>query len=415
MLFNLAIKSLVDRKSSVILTVLSISMGIFMLISFSFIKDQVKYSFTKTVSGIDLIVGAKTSEINLLLYSVFQIGAPANNIAWDQFVALKEESIVQWAIPVSLGDSHQGFRVIGTNDDYINHYKYGNKQSLKLNTGSWFDDSFGVVLGFEVAQKLNYVVGDILTLSHGVSKTSFTQHDEAPFKVSGILKQTGTPVDQSLFVSLAGLEAVHLNWPKDKTKQQQLVDYIKTNGLPAKSITAIFIGLKNKSSTFILQRKINEAKGAGMMAVLPGVALAQVWQMSAIFEKMLLLVGLLVLISTLIGLVTMLISSLQSRKKELALLRIIGASPIYCFFLIQIESFFMLVLSICLACFSCWLILYLTEDWLGITYGLFIELSELFSTGLFTILGVVFLTSLVLVSIPSLMFYRQSILKNLNR
>ncbi len=414
MLLKLAIKSLVDRKSSVLLTVISISIGIFMLISFSFIKDQVKYSFTKTVSGLDLIVGAKTSDINLLLYSVFQIGSPANNIDWDQYISLKEDPVVQWTIPISLGDSHKGFRVLGTSDEYFKHYKYGNKKSLSLTNGVWFDDPFDVVLGSEVAQKLKYVEGDLLTLSHGVSRTSFQKHDEAPFKVKGIIKKTGTPVDQSLFVSLAGLEAVHLKWPKNKTEQQQLIDYIKLNGLLPKSITAVYVGLKNKSSTFVLQRKINELQGAGMMAVLPGVALAQVWRMSAIFEKMLMLIGLLVLISTMIGLVTMLVSSLQSRKKELALLRIIGASPLYCFLLIQIESFFMLLFSVFLACFFCWLILFLLDDWLGMNYGLFIDLSDFFTSELLMIIGIVFLTGITLISIPSIMFYKQSILKNLN-
>jgi len=415
MLFKLAIKSLIDRKSSVMLTVISISIGIFMLISFSFIKDQVKHSFTQTVSGIDLIVGAKTSEVNLLLYSVFQIGAPANNVEWDSFVALKEDPVVKWAIPISLGDSHQGFRVLGTTDEYFEYYKFGNKRSLQLSSGAWFTDSFGVVLGSEVAQKLKYVEGDLLTLSHGVSQKSFQKHDEAPFTVAGTLQKTGTPVDQSLFVSLSGLEAVHLNWPQNTKEQQQLINYIKTNELPPKSITAMFVGLKNKSSTFVLQRKVNENKDAAMMAVLPGVALAQVWRMSSIFEKMLLLIGLLVLISTMIGLVTMLVSSLQSRKKELALLRIIGASPLYCFFLIQIESFFMLLLSIVLACFSCWFILFTLGDWLGIKYGLFIDLSQFFTFELLMIIGVVFITAIALISIPSVMFYRQSILKNLNQ
>ena len=414
MLLKLAFKSLNDRRSSVMLTILSLAIGMFMLISFSFIKEQVKNSFTKTISGIDLIVGAKTSEINLLLYSVFQIGAPANNIDWEHFEALNENPMVDWVIPISLGDSHKGFRVIGTSEQYFKHYKYGKHRGLELDSGDWFNSYFGVVLGHDVAANLNYTEGDRLTLSHGVTSSSFTQHDEAPFEVQGVLKKTGTPVDKSLFVSLIGLEAVHLNWPRDPLKHEQLMLYIRANGLPIKSITTAFIGLMSKSSTFVMQRTINDNNDAGLMAVLPGVALAQIWRMSSTFENVLMLVGFLVLISTLIGLVTMLVSSLQSRKKELALLRIIGASPLYCMCFVQLEAMVVLIIAFLSACLCCLLGMYLFADLLGIKYGLFIEISDFFNFDLLLILSAVFVLALIFISIPSMLFYKQSIHKSVN-
>lgn len=415
MLFKLAYKSLLNRKSALILTVVSITIGIMLLISIHFIKDQVRSSFSKTISGIDLIVGAKTSDVNLLLYSVFHIGSPTDAISWDDFQLIRNNDKVKSAIPISLGDSHRGYRVVGTNQTYFDHYQYGNKQPLKLTVGQWFNHPFEVVLGYEVANKLKYSLEDEIYLSHGVGKTSFKKHDQINFKISGILDQTGTPVDQSLFISLTGLEAVHINWPKTSEEQQLLTQHIVENGLKPKSITATFTALKNKSSTFVFQRQINQNKSQPLQAILPGVALAQLWNVSKVFEKTLWLVGSLVFISTIIGLVNMLIASLYSRKKELALLRIIGASPLYCFLLIQVESFFVVLISILLAVISVFFSFLLLDNWFASEYGFFIDLSAYLNTELLLIFLTLILVSILLVCIPATMFYRQSMLKNINQ
>lgn len=415
MLFKLARKSLLNRKFSVALTVVSITVGIMLLISFGFIKDQVKSSFSKTISGIDLIVGPKTSDINLLLYSVFHVGSPTNNISWDSYERLTENDKVKGTIPVSLGDSHRGYRVIGTTDAYFNHYQYGNKQSLALDQGQWFDHPFEVVLGHDVAEAFAYLPGDEIVLAHGVGKTSFKKHDQIQFKVSGVLQPTGTPVDQSLFVSLTGLEAVHLNWPRGEQEQLQLTDHIIRNGLQPKSVTAVFVLLSNKSSTFVIQRSINQDKAEPLQAILPGVALAHMWNISAMFEKTLWLVGALVFVSTLIGLVNMLMASLQSRKKELALLRIIGASPGYCFWLIQMESVFIVMLSVVLAVVLSYTSFFFLGDWLSSHFGFFMDLSAYFNVNMGLMLLSIMAVTIVLVCVPATMFYRQSMLKNINQ
>jgi len=414
MLLKLAYKSLLDRKSAVMLTITSIMVGVLLLISFTFIKGQVKTSFSKTISGIDLIVGAKTSDINLLLYSVFHVGAPTNNISWQTFQNLSNNQSVAWTIPISLGDSHRGYRVIGTSDAYYEQFRFGNKQSLEMEHGNWFVHPFDVVLGHEVATKLNYETGDLLTLSHGVGKTSFQEHDQIKFKVSGIVSKTGTPIDQSLFVTLTGIEAVHINWPKNEAEQRALTDLIVAKGLQPKSITAVYLALKNKSTTFVVQRRINQNEDEPLLAVLPGVALAQLWNLSNMFEQTLWLVGLLVFVSTIIGLVNMLIASLQARKRELALLRIIGASPWYCFLLIQLESIFVVLAAILLALVLGFLLFWLMGDWFGSQYGLYVDLTAYFSADLLLIFGALLLISMVLVCIPASMFYRQSIVKNIN-
>lgn len=414
MLIKLAFKSLISRKSSVLLAISSITIGIMLLISMHFIKNQAKSSFSKTISGIDLIVGTKNSDVNLLLYSVFHISSPVGNIDWAQYESINNNKLVDWSLPISLGDSHRGFRVIGTNKDYFNLFQYGDKKNLKMTSGHWFNHPFDVVIGSDVASKLQYSTGDAITLSHGISQSSFTHHDQFQFRISGILNVTGTPVDRSLFVSLSGLEAIHMNLPKNPKDRERFLKYITDHGITPKSITAIYVKLKNKSSTFIYQRKINNEKGASLHAVLPGVALAKLWNMTHIFERILLLVGILVFISTIIGLVNILISSLLSRKKELALLRIIGASPVYCFLLIQTEAILIILSAMLLAILLCWILFLFSADWLATQYGFFIQLNGYFSSEILLIFALILISSLLLICIPAIMFYKQSMIKCLD-
>ena len=160
MLFSVAWRSLVSRSKTVLLTFLSLLVSISVLISVEHIRVQAKESFNRTISGVDLIVGAPSGELNLLLYSVFRMGSPTNNIRYDSFTMLQQHESVAWAVPVSLGDSHRGFRVMGTNADYFEFFKYGNNRSLVLSVGMALNGPFDAVIGADVAKSLGYQQGD---------------------------------------------------------------------------------------------------------------------------------------------------------------------------------------------------------------------------------------------------------------
>jgi len=276
MFLRLALASLWSRKGSVMLTFLAITVSVFVLLGVEQIRQQAKNSFGNTVSGIDLIVGARTGEINLLLYSVFRLGNATNNISWRSYQTIAEDSNVAWTIPISLGDSHKGYRVMGTTVDYFTHFRYGKDKPLALAEGAPFSDLFDVVLGAEVAHSLAYQLGDRLVLSHGMGNTSFSNHDDSPFRVTGILKSTGTPVDRTLHVSLEGIEAIHQDWQGDSEVQGTAPDKavsVSTKELAPKTLTAFMLGLKSKFDTFKLQRQINTYRGEPLLAILPGVTL----------------------------------------------------------------------------------------------------------------------------------------------
>ena len=150
MFFLLASKSLLNRKGSVFLTIIAMSVSIFVLLGVEHIRNQTKKNFQSTVSGVDLIVGARTGSLNLLLYSVFRIGAPTNNLGWDSYESIASDQAVKWSIPISLGDSHKGYRVIGTTEDYFTHFSYGAQKRLQFTSGEPFSRIFDVVLGSAV-------------------------------------------------------------------------------------------------------------------------------------------------------------------------------------------------------------------------------------------------------------------------
>ena len=209
---RLAVRSVYNRRMTAGLTVLAIALSVTLLLGVERIRVEAREGFANTISATDLIVGARSSSIQLLLYSVFRLGEPTNNISWETYQEIAGRPEVAWTIPISLGDSHRGFRVLGTDENYFEHYRYSRERRLTLFEGKALADVFDVVLGSEVASTLGYGLEDSIIVSHGIGATSFADHDNAPFTVVGILNKTGTPVDRTVHVTLEGIEALHVDW-----------------------------------------------------------------------------------------------------------------------------------------------------------------------------------------------------------
>lgn len=408
MFMRLALKSLIDRKGSVLLTLLAMTVSLFVLLGVEHIRHQAKDSFANTLSGVDLMVGARTSSLNLLLYSVFKIGTPTNNIGWRSYQKIASWPQVKWAVPISLGDSHKGFRVMGTSKAYFEHYSYGKRHALTFEKGAIFNDVFDVVLGSTVAKQLHYQLGDKLVLAHGLVDTHFNLHDDKPFQVVGILAPTGTPVDQTLHVSLQGIEAIHADWQQGVhvpgSGRLHDGDFSK---LQPKSITAFMLGLKSKLVTFKIQRDINQYKGEPLLAILPGVALSDLWRMMGVLENTLLLVSILVFIAACLGVSAMLLASVRERAGEIQLLRVAGASPGFVFLLIQLEALLITLCSVVLGVGLLTLCIELMQDSLSSQYGLHVE-SNVFSTHNIYVIVAFVATSVVAAVIPSLSGYTKA-------
>lgn len=405
MLMSFALSSLRSRGKSLTLTFLSLLISVSVLLSVEHVRVQAQESFNRTVSDVDLIVGAPSGQLNLMLYSVFRMGSPTNNISYQSIEMLQNHPQVRWVIPLSLGDAHKGFRVLGTNQQYFEHYKYGNKQPLSFVEGEAFSGTFGAVLGADVASTLQYQIGDKIVIAHGLGAVSFQNHDDSPFTVTGILAPTGTPVDKTVHMSLAGIEAMHLpHGQVHKHDEQEGSEH----ELEPESVTAAMVGLTSKFATFTLQRELNNYREDRLMAILPGVALNEMWQMMSSVENLLRFISILIMLSSLFGLSTMLLASMQQREKEIAVLRIIGAGAGTIFRLILLEAL-LLASASCMAAMALVAGAFaLTKGWLASHYGMFIS-ANILNVHTAIVIGAILLATLVCCLLPAVDAYRGAI------
>ena len=341
-LFTLAVRSAWNRKLTLGLTLTSIALSVALLIGVERVRQDAQDSFEQSVSGTDLVVGARTSPVQLMLYAVFHIGDATNNIHWQTYRDIAANPAVAWTIPVSMGDSHHGFPVVGTTADYFGHYHYGEAQPLAFSGGKPFAGLFDAVIGAEVAAHLGYRIGDRITLSHGMGEIGLTEHADKPFTVTGILARTGTPVDRTVHVSLEAIEAIHLDWQGGAKIPGFAIpaEYAGKFDLTPKEVTAILVGLKSRAGVFKMQRYVNEYPAEPLLAVLPGVALDQLWQVVGVAERALLAVSGMVVVVGLCGLIAVILASLNERRRELAILRSVGARPADIFLLLSAEGLF---------------------------------------------------------------------------
>ena len=381
-IISLAFRSLVSRRATVMLSVTAIAVSVTLLLGVERIRTETRNSFSNTISGTDLVVGARSGSIPLLLYSVFRIGNATNNISWQSYRELAADPAVAWTIPLSLGDSHRGFRVLGTNADYFRYFRYARTRSLSFTGGKPFDDVFDAVLGAEVADALGYGIGDKIIIDHGVGRIGFASHKDKPFRVSGILARTGTPVDRTVHVSLGGIEAIHVDWRSGAPVPGFRVDAerVRQMDLKPRAITAFFVGLKSRFATFTVQRKINEYRPEPLLAILPGVALQELWSLMATAERALSAISVFVVATGLIGMVTMLLSGMNERRREMAILRAVGARPVHIFSLFVLEAGFIASLGAIMGIGLLYVFLGLAQPFIESTYGLFIAIGPPTST-----------------------------------
>ena len=395
---SLVFKSLLNRRATAILTVASIAVSAGLLSVVDRVRTDTQTSFANTISGTDLIIGARSGDLNLLLYSVFRIGNPTTNITWDSYETIRSRPEVDWAIPISLGDAHRGYRVLATNVGYFDHYRYADRRPLAFREGGPFAAPTDTVIGAEVADQLGYDVGREIVVSHGLTETSFLTHDEDPFTVTGILERTGTPVDRTVHISLSGMDMIHSDGDDHSGDDHSDDDHSDDDhsdghsdddnsdgdghghdhsdgdghsdddhsdghsdgdglgdsdghsdddglgvaapigGYEPEAITAFLIGVKSKTSILALQRDVNEFEDEPMTAVIPGVALQQLWGLIRVAEYALFGVSAMVVLASVLGLLATLLVSLNERRREMSVLRSVGARPGHIFALLLSEA-----------------------------------------------------------------------------
>ena len=375
MLVRLALRSLLARKLTVLLTMLAIGLSVALFLGVEKVRTGTKASFMDTISGTDLIVGARTGSVQLLLYSVFHMGNATNNIGWDSLQEIAALKGVDWVVPISLGDSHRQFRVMGTTQEFFQRYQFRRGQQLSLAQGQQFDDLFDAVIGADVAKALGYKLGSPIVVAHGL--VSFTKHDDHPFRVAGILEKTGTPVDRTVIVSLPAIEAIHVDWQRGAKKagQTTAAEALREMPLAPKSVTAALVGTTSPMKIFSLQRAINNYPKEPMQAVMPGVALQELWQLVGIAETALLVISTMDIATALLGMMANVFASLNERRREMAIYRAMGAGPGTIFMLLMTETILVVAAGCLLGVFLVYLFLGLGQGYIDQQFGIWLQLQ----------------------------------------
>ena len=407
----LALRSIWNRRITALLTITAIAISVALLLGVQKMRTSAKESFANTVSGVDLIVGARSGPLNLLLYSVFRVGDATANVSWDSYQKIAKHPDVAWTIPISLGDSHRGFRVLGTTPDYFMHYRYAGDRDLAFASGEPFSDLYDTVLGADVAAQLGYKLGDPVVIAHGLGNVSFAEHKDKPFRVVGILARTGTPVDRTVHVSLEAITAIHVDWESGMQAmpgRRVDADQARAMNLTPTSITAFMVGMRSKVMTFTMQRAVNEYRMEPLLAIIPGVALSQLWQLVGVADTALMVIAGFVVLAGLLGMLTAILTSLNERRREMAILRSVGARARHVFTLLVAEAGLLATAGVAAGVAVAYLAMWAAAPLLSNRYGIFVQITGLSRYDLAILAGIV-CAALLMGLLPAWRAYRNTL------
>ena len=415
-MLSLLLKSMRSRIIPTSLVTISLMASMVLLLSIERIQQGTEEGFNQSISGVDAIIGPRSSSLELGLYTVFHLGRPTNNITTKTINEIKLRSDISWLVPIALGDSHRGFRVVATQPNYFEHIKYRNSQSLTFMNGVAFSELSEAVLGSDVAERLNYKVGSEIQVTHGSVESIGSKHDDFSFKVTGVLNKTGTPIDQAIFLDLKGYELLHLGWMSGKKIFS--LDDIDLSSLPAdalepKTVTAAFVGLKSKITLFNFSKSIREYPKEAISAVIPGIALSELWSIVRLVDKGFQLLSWIIITISLIAMVTLIIASLDNRKQEMTIYRANGASPKFLAIMVICESLVIGLIAIIGAIILVTIVTYFAAAQLNLALGVspsfrWISIDEIKVFSFILLAGA--LSSLI----PAIMVFRKNLHQTLS-
>lgn len=421
--WSLAWRSAWSRRHALAMVALSVSVSVLILLGVQQLRHDARQSFTQALSGVDLIVGPRGSASELMLYSVFQVGRPSRNMAHEAYVALRALSQVRWAVPVQLGDTYRGFPVLGTTPELFEVFQTQGAR-LQWAQGRPFADPQAdagavveAVLGAQVAARHGLSVGDRLVLTHGRSDGLAPDHADQPFTVVGVLQATGAPIDRNVIISLQGFEALHqgmgapgLPWLGGAGTAPTLA---QRAALVPRELTAVWVGLHARTEVFSARRGIERLPQDSLMAVLPGVALDELWQVVKLAENALLAMGVLVAVSGMLSVAAVLMVGLSARRKELAVLRALGATPLALLGLVWLEALGVCLLGMLGGLVLHGLGLWALQDLLRTELGIAVQWGWPTAEVAWSLAGLV-LAAWLAASVPALRAYRLSLVDGLH-
>ncbi|MGR3648349.1 MAG: ABC transporter permease [Shimia sp.] len=431
-MLNLALHSLWNRRFVVSLTVLSIAVAVALILGVERLRDSARGSFANSASGIDLIVAPRGNDVQILMATVFGVGSTGTGMSWDSFERVENLPAVDWAVPLMMGDNHRGYPVMGTSRAYFDHFRHSGGQALAFAQGGGFEAADSAVMGAEVAARFGYGIGTVFVNAHGAGNVSFDMHDDAPFIVTGVLAPTGTAVDRMVFISTQGFDGLHASYEtpaadpfaasenddasgslgstdEDHAHEDDADhDSHEDRGYEPNQINAIYVGLTERRAILGIQRALQTDPTEALSAVMPNVALLQLWSITGTAENALRLMSVAVAAASLIGMVVMLSATLEARRREFAILRSVGATPRSIFGLIVSEALMMAAVGILIGIALLTMSTALANPILSANYGFRMGLALPSFTEL-TLLLAVFCVAALASLLPAWRVYRMTL------
>jgi putative ABC transport system permease protein len=318
-----------SRPMGAALNVLLLSLGLASITFLLLVSFQLDKAFDKDLAGIDVVVGAKGSPMQLILCGVFHIDVPPGNIPLKAVKALKDNPLVASVIPISLGDNFRGFRIVGTSPEYIKHY------GATLAQGGMWNTSMQVVVGATVAKKLGVQVGNTFVGSHGLGAGGHL-HGDNPYTVVGILQPSGTVIDRLIVTDTASVWKVHEDYTAVDDEDRKIME-------DEREVTMALIQYKTPLAAMSFPRMVNTT--TEMQAAAPAVEISRLLNMLGIGTDVLRAFAGVLLLTAGLSVFIALWNAVRERRADLALLRMLGAPPAKIAALLMGEALWLGVMS----------------------------------------------------------------------
>lgn len=301
-------RSLRQHLLSTVITVLSIALAGGLLMSVWVVKEQSRATFTQVNTGFDAVLGARGSKLQLVLNAIFHLEASPGNLPFADYEAIKHHPAVKLAIPIAVGDNLRGYRIVGTIPEFFSEVEYKPGTRFSFAAGKPFDsDAKEAVLGNFAAHKLNLKVGDVFHPFHGLIYDEKNQHAET-YHVVGILAPSNTPADKVIWIPLHGLQTMSGHDPRAAT-----------------DVSAVLIQLHSPAAGFMMDMMYNRQGNRLTFAFPISAIMAELFQKIGWFDQVLALIAYLVALVSAAGVLVAIYNSMAARRRDIAILRALGA------------------------------------------------------------------------------------------
>ncbi|MFN4122880.1 MAG: ABC transporter permease [Flavobacteriales bacterium] len=406
MIILLVYKNLVSKPLNALLSLILLISGIAIISLLLHMQDQIENRLSKQIDGIDQVMGAKGSPLQLILSAVYQIDAPTGNINFQEAQRWMNHPFVQRAIPLSYGDNYLGFKIVGTTHDYFKHFE------AELAEGKIFEDDFQVLIGAQVANRTGLKLGDKFESMHGGAETGDV-HAHHPFTVAGVLKPSNKLIDFLILCNLNSYwlmhDEAHTHEHDDEEHDHAACDHDHEQS--EKEITAVLFKFKNKMAALQWPRMI--AENTNMQLASPAIEINRLFTLFGIGIEMLQYLGLGILILSALSIFIGLYNNLKDRKYEMAMIRVNGGSRFLLFALISFESLLLCIVGFAAGTVLAAMVINLLGQSSAEQYNLMIQPLQFFGMQQGMIFGLVLLLGFAAAFIPAIKAYKLNISKTL--